>query len=210
MKKNKKNQKKTDKKVKKIFQPKKLNYLPLGNMSNNRCGWIQTIYNAFEPDNHIFFEGTQIKKHGKICCLVDKMVFFGQWNDGVMIAIIEKLSNGKYQWTLDDKEGIVDTWDEALDKMPAKVIYPDYSVEHSEWGFIDNESSIPAKVPSKPKASKYKLSSFEEWNEGSLEAAIKELPEGNYEWLVGNKKGIVPTWEDAWNQMPTHIKEPNE
>jgi hypothetical protein len=99
-----------------------------------RCKWIETIYNAYEPDNSIVFEGHPVRDGEIITCIADIMEFHGRFNDGTMYASITPRNDGTYLWIVDNKKGLVNSWQEAWFHMPAFLTNPDEFVEHSEWG----------------------------------------------------------------------------
>lgn len=101
--------------------------------TQTRCGWTETVYNAGEPDNSMYFEGTKDVEGN---CPADSMKFNGYWNDGPMVASIFRRGENAYIWQVDEREGVASSMEEAFyNHMPAYLTDPDHSEIHSRWGF---------------------------------------------------------------------------
>ncbi|NER38389.1 MAG: hypothetical protein F6J93_31300 [Oscillatoria sp. SIO1A7] len=86
------------------------------------------MFNAGEPDNAISFTG--YCKGDR--CKATSLFFSGTFRDGYLFAKIEPTESG-FKWTVDDREGLAKSFDEAFAKMPAFLTNPDHEEDGPVW-----------------------------------------------------------------------------
>lgn len=90
-----------------------------------RCYWRRYIYNGYEPDNVIVFDGIETENPGRF--VADGLRFFGAFNDGAMNCSITRMDDGKYRAIVDSKETYHGSFEDAFwDGMPAYLTCPDH------------------------------------------------------------------------------------
>ncbi len=92
-----------------------------------KCYWKRYIYNGYEPDHVIIFCGIETDTPGKF--VADELTFFGGFNDGAMSCSVTNMGDGTYRVIVDDKEAFCDSFDDAWEKLPALLTYPDHYEE---------------------------------------------------------------------------------
>lgn len=100
-----------------------------------KCIWDRFIYNGFEPDNRITFNGIETETQGEF--KTEGLSFMGRFNDSSMSCSIIKMDDGSYHWIVDEKDGYVDSFEAAWQMMPALLTHPDHFEETEPIVFDD-------------------------------------------------------------------------
>ena len=110
-----------------------------------RYTWGRKLYNAYEPDNEIFFSA-ECDDDGYIQEIYE-VEFSGKFNDGEMRLHIYKCNDGRFAHVLDGEVTMCESYDEAWEITPSFLTTPD---EFEETNSIDvtRKYSGPPSPPS--------------------------------------------------------------